>query len=134
MTIRLKDNEAAPLIAINTTPLIDVMLVLLIMLIITIPVQLHSINMSTPHNMVSSRTITAPIMTITINASGQYKVNQRPVTQDALDQQLLSLSKSSNPPEIHIKPSGDSPFTNLAHILALAQNLKISKIGIDDTP
>ncbi|MBU6468591.1 MAG: biopolymer transporter ExbD [Betaproteobacteria bacterium] len=134
MAIRLKDTEASPMIAINTTPLIDVMLVLLIMLIITIPVELHSINMDTPDTPSKASASNSPVVLITITANGEYLINQQTLNAEQLDKELLSLSHSPNSPEIHIKPNSGSAFGALAHVLAAAQNLKLTKIGIDDSP
>ncbi|KXW56112.1 biopolymer transporter ExbD [Ferrovum sp. PN-J185] len=132
MAIRLKDNDASPMISINTTPLIDVMLVLLIMLIITIPVELHSINMDTPDNATVSPSSTEQIVTIVINATNQFEIDHVVLSQDELDRRLLALSKSPTQPEIHITPNSNAQFNSLAHLLATAQNLKLTKIGIDD--
>jgi biopolymer transport protein ExbD len=132
MAIRLKDNDASPMISINTTPLIDVMLVLLIMLIITIPVELHSINMDTPQNATTSSPSSQQIVTIVINAANQFEIDHVPLSQDELDQRLQALAKLPTPPEIHITPHSNAQFNSLAHVLATAQNLKLTKIGIDD--
>jgi biopolymer transport protein ExbD len=119
----------------NTTPLIDVMLVLLVMLIITIPMQLHSVDMNLPKPAPSVQKIKPPIIKIDINASNQIVWNGEVLSgKDALQSLLDKASKASaqieEQPEIHIKPSDLAKYDNVAAVLAAAQRAGLKKIGI----
>lgn len=124
-----------PMTEMNTTPLIDVMLVLLVMLIITIPMQLHSVDMNLPKPSASVPLIKPQIIKIDINASNQIVWNGEILTDKAQLQPLLDkASKASdsveNQPEIHIKPSDTAKYDNVAAVLAAAQRVGLKKIGI----
>jgi biopolymer transport protein ExbD len=119
----------------NTTPLIDVMLVLLVMLIITIPMQLHSVDMNLPKPAASVPLVKPQIIKIDINASNQIVWNGEVLADKALLQAMLDkASKASagvdEQPEIHIKPSDTAKYDNVAAVLAAAQRAGLKKIGI----
>lgn len=127
--------DAEPMLDMNTTPLIDVMLVLLVMLIITIPMQLHSVNMNMPKAALSAPKQKPQIIKIDINASNQIMWNGVLLTDSALLQANLDIaSKASTTvdeqPEIHIKPSDTAKYDNVAAVLAAAQRAGLKKIGI----
>ncbi len=122
----------------NTTPLIDVMLVLLVMLIITIPMQLHSVNMNMPKAAVSAPKQKPQIIKIDINASNQIMWNGELLADIAvLQANLDKASKASvavdDQPEIHIKPSDTAKYDSVAAVLAAAQRAGLKKIGIVST-
>ena len=122
----------------NTTPLIDVMLVLLVMLIITIPMQLHSVNMNMPKAAVSAPKQKPQIIKIDINASNQIMWNGELLADIAvLQANLDKASKASvavdDQPEIHIKPSDTAKYDSVAAVLAAAQRVGLKKIGIVST-
>lgn len=124
-----------PMTDMNTTPLIDVMLVLLVMLIITIPMQLHSVNMNMPKAAASSPKQKPQIIKIDINSSNQIMWNGELLADSALLQANLDkASKASavvdDQPEIHIKPSDTAKYDNVAAVLAAAQRAGLKKIGI----
>ena len=119
----------------NTTPLIDVMLVLLVMLIITIPMQLHSVNMTMPKAAASGPIQKPQIIKIDINASSQILWNGERVTdfvllQDKLDNASRASADVDGQPEIHIKPSDTAKYDSVAAVLAAAQRSGLKKIGI----
>ncbi len=119
----------------NTTPLIDVMLVLLVMLIITIPMQLHSVNMNMPKAAVSAPKQKPQIIKIDINASNQIMWNGElladiTVLQANLDKASKASVAVDDQPEIHIKPSDTAKYDSVAAVLAAAQRAGLKKIGI----
>ena len=119
----------------NTTPLIDVMLVLRVMLIITIPIQLHSVNMNLPKPAANVHLTKPQVIKIDINASNQIVWNGEVLSDKALLQPLLDkASKASaavdEQPEIHIKPSDTAKYESVAAVLAAAQRAGLKKIGI----
>lgn len=116
---------------INTTPLIDVMLVLLIMLIITIPVQLHSINLDMPTGSPPPVTKKPNIVRIDIDARNALRWNDKTLTDRAELEVLLQIASQQQPqPEIHIKPNSKSKYETVAGVLASAQRNGLSKLGI----
>ena len=137
MKIGSKDNDGL-LTEMNTTPLIDVMLVLLVMLIITIPMQLHSVNMNLP-KAASAEPLVKPVtIKLDITASNQILWNGTPVADKIALQALLdAASKSStsteSQPDIHIKPSDSAKYDTVASVLAAAQRSGLKKIGIVNT-
>ena len=126
-------DEPEVMMDINTTPLIDVMLVLLIMLIITIPVQLHSINLDMPVG-------TPPppkkpnIVHIEVDARNVVSWNGKPLADRAALDALLLQAKAQEPqPELHIKAQAKAKYEAVAGVLASAQREGLTKIGIVGT-
>ena len=124
-----------PMTEMNTTPLIDVMLVLLVMLIITIPMQLHSVNMNMPKAASVVPKVKPQIIKIDINASNQIVWNgevlaNAAVLQANLDKASQASTDVDAQPEILIKPSDTAKYDNVAAVLAAAQRAGLKKIGI----
>ena len=116
---------------INTTPLIDVMLVLLIMLIITIPVQLHSINLDMPTGTPPPVTKKPTTVRIEIDARNVVRWNDKTLSdRTELDTLLQQASQQQPQPEIHIKPQGKAKYEAVAGVLASAQRNGLTKLGI----
>jgi biopolymer transport protein ExbD len=132
------DSNDGLLTEMNTTPLIDVMLVLLVMLIITIPMQLHSVNMNLPKAANTEPLVKPVTIKLDITASNQILWNGTPVADKTALQALLdAASKASlsteTQPDIHIKPSDSAKYDTLASVLAAAQRSGLKKIGIVNT-
>jgi biopolymer transport protein ExbD len=122
----------------NTTPLIDVMLVLLVMLIITIPMQLHSVDMNLPKPAASAPLVKPKVIKIDISASNQIVWNgevlaNKELLQPLLDEAYKASSGVESQPEIHIKPSDSAKYDTVAAVLAAAQRAGLKKIGIVST-
>ena len=119
---------------INTTPLIDVMLVLLIMLIITIPIQTHAVKLDLPNTQAQT---TAPpptppeVVRLDVDFDGTVLWNDQvlPDTQ-ALDARLTAAAAQAVQPEIHLRPNRLARYGVVAGVLASAQRLGLNKIGI----
>lgn len=115
---------------INTTPLIDVMLVLLIMLIITIPIQLHAVNLD------AAATQAAPqdkptVIQLQIDANHQVRWNGKPVADATAMQALMHEAAQRQPqPELHIRADGHAKYQAVASVLAGARREGLQKIGI----
>jgi len=124
-------SEPEVMMDINTTPLIDVMLVLLIMLIITIPVQLHSINLDMPSGTPPPVTKKPTTVRIDIDARNVVRWNDKSLSDRAeLDALLQQASQQQPQPEIHIKPQGKAKYEAVAGVLASAQRNGLTKLGI----
>ncbi len=124
-------DEPEVLIDINTTPLIDVMLVLLVMLIITIPIQTHAVKLNLPQANAKPATVQPPVVEIDIDFDGTILWDGAVVpTREALQAQLAALAAQPTQPELHIRPDKLTDYKYVAEVLATAQRLGIQKIGI----
>ena len=121
-------GEPDVMIDINTTPLIDVMLVLIIMLIITIPIQLHSVNLNMP---IGNPTKEPVVVTIDIDFDGTVSWNGEPVPdRNALEARLSRAAAEPDQPEVHIRPNKLVEYKSVAAVLASAQRLGVTKLGM----
>jgi biopolymer transport protein ExbD len=122
--------EGEPMMDINTTPLIDVMLVLLIMFIITIPVQTHAVKLDLPQNIVNNPPPIDPVKNeVSINNRDQVLWNGTPVDLTVL-RQYLDQSQTLNPiPELHLRPAADARYEVVDNVLAVTKRAKVSKMG-----
>ena len=116
---------------INTTPLIDVMLVLLVMLIITIPIQLHSVNLNMPIGNPPPPLVLPEVVKIDIDPSSVVYWNGLPVPdRAALEENLNAASAQAVQPELHLRPDKNAKYAVVAGVMASAQRLGLTKIGI----
>ena len=122
------DDE--PMMDINMTPLIDVMLVLLIMFIITIPVMTHAVklDMPRPQNQ-PQQTVQPVVIQLEIDFDGTVLWNGTPVTVDALDTYFRREAANDPQPELHIRPNKRASYDVVARVLAAAQRNGLLKIG-----
>jgi biopolymer transport protein ExbD len=115
----------------NITPLIDVLLVLLVMLIITIPIQLHSMNMELPVGLAPPPVTEPLVVKIDVDASSRIFWNGEPLADRAsLEQRLTQAAKQADQPEIHVQPERATAYDTVAAILTSAQRLGLQKIGV----
>jgi biopolymer transport protein ExbD len=126
------DNTSGdPMMDINMTPLIDVMLVLLIMFIITIPIQTHAVKLDLP---VDSPNNTPPPIDpvknkVVITANGQILWNGAALNQDQL-RQYLEASQQINPiPELHLQPEPEAKYELVDEVLAVTKRAHVEKMG-----
>jgi biopolymer transport protein ExbD len=120
------------MVDINTTPLIDVMLVLLIMLIITIPIQTHAVKLNMPVNSTPPPDAVKPeVVEIVIDFDGQIGWNNEVIKDRAdLEAHLYRISQQPNQPEVHLIPNKLAPYKYVAEVMAEAQRLGVNKFGI----
>jgi biopolymer transport protein ExbD len=116
---------------INTTPLIDVMLVLLVMLIITIPIQLHSVNLNMPIGNPPPPLVLPEVVKIDIDSSSVVYWNGLPLAdRAALEENFKVASAQAVQPELHLRPDKNAKYAIVAGVMASAQRLGLTKIGI----
>src|SRR5574337_737606 len=118
-------REPDVMIDINTTPLIDVMLVLLVMLIITIPIQLHAVNLTLP-------TGNPPPPLVNLDIDDQSKIywnGEVVLNKAALEDKIKLAAAESDQPEIHLRPNKLAKYAVVAEVMASAQRLGLTKIG-----
>jgi len=124
-------ESAEPMMDINTTPLIDVMLVLLIMLIITIPIQLHAVKLNMPTGTPPPSEVKPEVVRIDIDAQSVALWNGEAVTVgEALEQRMEEVAARAVQPEAHIRPDRKARYEVVAAVLATAQRIGLTKIGI----
>jgi biopolymer transport protein ExbD len=115
----------------NITPLIDVLLVLLVMFIITIPIQLHSVNMEMPSGLPPPLSREPPIVRIEVTAQNELLWNDQPLADRAmLQQRLQAAAQLGEQPEIHIRAHRNAKYDAVAHVLSASQRLGLQKIGV----
>ena len=124
-------DEPEVMMEINTTPLIDVMLVLLIMLIVTIPAQLHSVNLDMPVASSPTRKIDPVVIKIEVDASSVINWNGKPIAGRAdLEEKLAEAAAIQPQPELHIRSHAKAKYESVALVMASAQRLGLNKLGI----
>jgi biopolymer transport protein ExbD len=124
------NSEGEPMMEINTTPLIDVMLVLIIMLIITIPPQTHAVKLDLPQGQNPPQNVIDPVKNkIVITANGAILWNGAPVNQVQL-RQYLDITQQMNPvPELHLQPEPNAAYDLVDQVLVVTKQANVSKFG-----
>ena len=124
-------RDPGVMMEINTTPLIDVMLVLLVMLIITIPIQRHEVNLDMPVGAPPSLAVPVDVVTINVDFDGTISWNNQAVPDQAtLERNLRAVATATPQPEVHVRPNKLVSFKHVAAILASARRLDVTKIGL----
>lgn len=126
------DNaDGEPMMDMNVTPLIDVMLVLLIMFIITIPIQTHAVKLDLPVNQQNQPPppIDPVKNKVVVTAQNQILWNGSPVTQPQL-RQYLDVTQQMNPiPELHLQPDATARYDLVDQVLAVTKQAHVQKMG-----
>ncbi|WP_321857426.1 ExbD/TolR family protein [Paraburkholderia tropica] len=124
-------DEPDVMVDINTTPLIDVMLVLLIMLIITIPIQMHAVKTNLPVGNPPPRAVQPEVVLVNIDFDGTITWNGAPVSGEAdLEKRMADVAAQADQPDIHLFPNGLAPYRVVAQVMAAAQREGATKIGL----
>jgi biopolymer transport protein ExbD len=122
------DDEV--MVEMNTTPLIDVMLVLLVMLIITIPIQTNAVKLNMPRPDQPPPPVQPTIHTLIVDFDGSITWDGTPVpNMDTLDNYFKGVAGEADQDEIHLQPNRLAKYDTIAKILSDAQNLGVKKIG-----
>lgn len=132
MSVSAKGGDEPEIMAdMNTTPLIDVMLVLLVMLIITIPIQLHSVSMNMPVGTPPPKTVDPEVVKIDVTSSSQVQWNGEALpNRQALEDRMKLAAAQAIQPELHLRPNKAASYESVAAVLATSQRLGLVKIGI----
>ena len=131
MAMAASTTEGEPMMDINTTPLIDVMLVLLIMFIITIPVQTHAVKLDLPQNQPNPpKNPIDPVKNeVFVDTRDQILWNGSPITLTVL-RQYLDATQTMNPvPELHLRPDPQARYEKVDEVLAVTKRAKVEKMG-----
>jgi len=126
------DNASGePMLDMNVTPLIDVMLVLLIMFIITIPIQTHAVKLDLPVQTDNPPPVVVdPVKNkVVVSANGQVLWNGTPVTLQQL-RSYLDVTQQMNPiPELHMQPDATARYELVDKVLAVTKQAQVQKMG-----
>lgn len=129
-------GDLEPMMEMNTTPLIDVMLVLLVMLIITIPLNMHAVNVELPKQSSEQPPELPKVIDIKINAKRQIlwgseaEAKYDVVSKLELESRLEKESLKAKQPEIHFRPEPGAKYEDVISAMAAAQRLNLKQIGI----
>ncbi len=122
-------GEDEPMMEMNMTPLIDVLLVLLVMFIITIPVMTHAVKLDMPRPTNAPKLSEPVVIQLEIDFDGTVLWNGSPVTVDSLDSYFRREAANDPQPELHIRPNKRASYDVVARVLASAQRNGLLKIG-----
>jgi biopolymer transport protein ExbD len=123
-------GEDAPMTEMNMTPLIDVMLVLLIMFIITIPIQTHAVKMNMPIPSNVQPKEPRPPIRVDVDFDGTIGWNGVAVTMSELQAKLSEVAAEPDQQEVHLRPNKLVTYKHVAAVMANAQRLGVVKIGL----
>jgi biopolymer transport protein ExbD len=129
MNVGPEAGEGEPMVEMNVTPLIDVMLVLLVTLIVTLPIQTHAVKLDMPQPNKNPPKIQPVIVNLGVDFDGTITWNGSPVDRPTLQAYLQNASEQEPQPEIHLNPNKLAKYDIVAKVLADAQRLHVTKIG-----
>ncbi len=125
------DDDNDPVMNMNTTPLIDVMLVLLVMFIITIPIQSHAVRIDLPANDLRQEAIIETHANeLTIDAAGTIAWNYSPIDLVTLGRYLERTRQMTVEPELHLRPDAQTRYDVVDQVLAEVKRSAVTKMGI----
>ena len=134
MAFGTQDEPDEVMNEINMTPLVDVMLVLLIVFIITVPVMKHAVNVELPRATNEIQQTKPETVSLSVDAQGNYHWNQTPVQDKELITRLQAEAQKVPQPDLHIRGDKDVRYERVAQVMAAAQQAGIKKIGFITEP
>lgn len=131
MSVGTSDDDSGVMVEMNTTPLIDVMLVLIIMLIVTIPIQTHAVKLDMPVNKPSAPPEPPEVVELQVDFDGTVLWNGNVVSSmGQLNGYLNTVAAQPKQPEIHIRPHKLVKYEYVAKVMAATQRLGLKKMGV----
>jgi len=127
-------NHSTPMSEINTTPLVDVMLVLLVIFIITAPLLTHAVKIDLPQASSQLLPEKPEVISVSIDATGKMYWNNSPIVQGLLKIKLQEIAGKTPQPELNIRADRETRYQVLAEVMADAQNVGITKLGFVSEP
>lgn len=128
--VDLSVDEPEVMMDINTTPLIDVMLVLLVMLIITIPVQLHSVNLDLPVGRPPVSVVASEKIQVDIDRQSAVFWQGLPVTIAQLEVNMADAARQATQPEVHVRPDKNAQYAVFASVLAASRRSGLTRMAV----
>lgn len=128
-------SQPQPMAEINTTPLVDVMLVLLIVFMITAPLLTHALRVDLPDAQAPVATETPETISVSIDAAGVFHWNDEALDGiDALDARLARAASAQPQPELHLRAERSTRYEHIAAVISSAQRAGIERIGFVTDP
>lgn len=134
MAFGTQDDTEDVMNEINMTPMVDIMLVLLIIFIITVPVMKHSVNIDLPRATNEAQNIKPETIRLSVDAQGAYFLNETQITDDELAPRLKAAAAQNPQPDLHIRGDKDVRYERVAQAMAAAQQAGLHKIGFITEP
>lgn len=119
---------------INTTPLVDVMLVLLIIFIITIPVMNHNVKIDLPRASNQPSELKPENVNVAIDAQGIFYWNDEAINEQELQARIATAALKTPQPELHLRAERTTPYEKVAQVMSAAQSGGLTKIGFVTDP
>ncbi|MES2157140.1 MAG: biopolymer transporter ExbD [Pseudomonadota bacterium] len=130
MAMSAGSDDGEPMMEMNTTPLIDVMLVLLIMFIITIPIQTHAVKIDLPQNAPPTDSVIDPVKNkVAIDTAGIITWNGAPIDMLTLRQYLQQSLRLPVEPELQFQPNAQTRYVTVDEVLAEIKRAGVTKLG-----
>ena len=123
-------GEPEPMIEMNMTPMIDVMLVLIIMFITTLPIANHAVNLNMPQGNPPPPLTEPVVVKIDVDFDGTTTWNGDVVNRDQLDERFTAAAAMNPQPEVHLQPNRLVSYKSVAAVMASAQSRGITKLGM----
>jgi biopolymer transport protein ExbD len=134
MAFGTQDDTDEVMNEINMTPLVDVMLVLLIIFIITVPVMKHTININLPRASSEALKNKPETLRLSVNAEGRYFLNDRPIADEDLAPRLKAAAAQNPQPALHLRGDKSVRYERVAQAMAAARQAGLRKIGFITEP
>jgi biopolymer transport protein ExbD len=134
MAFGIQDDSDEVMNEINMTPLVDVMLVLLIIFIITVPVMKHSLNIDLPRASSEAQNLKPETVRLSVDGQGAYFINDSPVSDAELGPRLQAAAAQNPQPDLHIRGDRNVRYERVAEAMAAAQQAGLRKIGFITEP
>ena len=134
MAFGTQDNTDEVMNEINMTPLVDIMLVLLVIFIITIPVMQHAVNIDLPRASNQVNTAKPETIRLDVDSSGAYFWNDAPIQENDLATKLAAAASAEPQAELHIRGDRAVRYERVARVMAAAQSAGVKKIGFITEP
>ena len=134
MAFGTQDDADEVMNEINMTPLVDVMLVLLIIFIITVPVMKHAVPVDLPRASNEREIIKPETIRLSVTADGKYHWNETTIGDDELEPRLQAEARKDPQPDLHIRGDKDVRYERVAQAMAAAQKAGVRKIGFVTDP
>ncbi|MFM0696853.1 biopolymer transporter ExbD [Paraburkholderia graminis] len=128
------DDDDGLMNEINMTPLVDVMLVLLIVFMVTIPVIRHAVKIDLPHASSQKEDTKPAQVTVAVDADGNILWNDKKVDEAQLSAKIAEAAQANPPPELHLDADRKVPYEKVAQVMSAAQAGGLTKIGFVTQP
>ncbi|MBS0291064.1 MAG: biopolymer transporter ExbD [Proteobacteria bacterium] len=134
MAFGTQDDADEVMNEINMTPLVDVMLVLLIIFIITVPVMKHAVPVDLPRASNEREVVKPETIRLSVTADGKYHWNETAISDEELEPRLQAEARKDPQPDLHIRGDKDVRYERVAQAMSAAQRAGVRKIGFVTDP